>query len=113
MHEFWIATLGHNIIAPVINPRQILDIGCGTGGWAVDVAEDYPCSQVYGIDISPVQPAYVPYNCDFWLENVLNGSCFHDEKFDLIQSRMMVAGIPDWRWGKYVKEIWRMTKPGG
>jgi ubiquinone/menaquinone biosynthesis C-methylase UbiE len=113
MHEFWTVTLGHNILAPISKPRQILDIGCGTGVWAVEVAEEHPNCQIYGIDLSPVQPVYVPDNCDFWLENVLGGSCFHDEKFDLIQSRTMYDGIPDSRWGSYVAEMWRMTKPGG
>src|ERR1700686_1222245 len=113
MHDFWTATLGGNIIAPVSQPKQILDIGCGTGIWAVEVAEEYPHSQVYGIDLSPVQPMYVPENCDFGLENILNGSFFHDQKFDLIQSRMMFHGIADIQWPSYLAEIYRMTKPGG
>jgi ribosomal protein RSM22 (predicted rRNA methylase) len=28
--------------APVVDPQQILDIGTGTGIWAIDAAEDYP-----------------------------------------------------------------------
>jgi len=101
------------IIAPVKDPKEILDIGCGTGLWAVEVADEYPQSQVQGIDISPVQPLYVPDNCSFILENFLSGSSFHDEKFDLIQSRCIGAGIADNKWSKYISEIWRITKPGG
>jgi len=95
------------------NPKQILDIGCGTGIWAIEVADKFPGSQVYGIDISPVQPLYLPDNCHFHLENVLQGLSFHDEKFDLIQSRCLGASWPDRRWPGYVQEIYRMTKPGG
>src|ERR1700737_5019143 len=31
---------------------RILDVGCGPGGWAVDVAHSYPSREVVGIDIS-------------------------------------------------------------
>lgn len=94
-------------------PKQILDIGCGTGIWAIEVAEEYTSSEVFGVDLAPLQDVYVPENCTFHLENVLNGSIFPDEKFDLIQSRCLGPGIPDRRWGDYIMEIWRMTKPGG
>lgn len=93
-------------------PKQILDIGCGTGIWAIEVAEEYTSSEVFGVDLAPLQDVYVPENCTFHLENVLNGSIFPDEKFDLIQSRCLGPGIPDRRWGDYIAEIWRMTKPG-
>lgn len=114
MHEFWTLLFNdRRIIAPIAKPKEILDIGCGTGIWAIEVAEEVPQSHVYGIDLSPVQPLFVPDNCDFILENILRGSSFHDEKFDLIQSRCMGAGIPDHKWRVFLQEIWRLTKPGG
>jgi SAM-dependent methyltransferase len=114
MHEFWTLLFGDRLlIAPVENPKEILDIGCGTGLWASDVADEFSQSQVYGIDLSPVQLVYVAPNCSFRLENVLRGSTFHDEKFDLIQSRCIGAGISDDKWPPFIAEIWRLTKPGG
>src|ERR1700719_140566 len=94
MHEFWQATFSNQHILAPIQPREILDIGCG-------------------VDISPIQPVYVPGNCSFYLENALNGLSFHDQKFDLVQSRCLGAGIPDRNWRSYFREIWRVTKPGG
>lgn len=114
MHDFWTMTFsGRLILAPIEQPKQILDIGCGTGIWAMEVAEKFPSSEVYGVDLAPVQDVYIPENCTFHLENVLSGCLFHDEKFDLIQSRCIAPGIPDRRWQDYIKELWRMTKPGG
>jgi ubiquinone/menaquinone biosynthesis C-methylase UbiE len=113
MQEFWTYTLQKYILAPISNPRQILDIGCGTGSWAIEVADTFPSSQVYGIDISPVQPLYVPENCTFFLENVLNGLSFHDHQFDLVQSRCIGAGIRDGRWVEFMEEVWRVVRPGG
>src|SRR4051795_1295425 len=52
-------------LAPLENPTAILDVGTGTGIWAMDFADDYPGAQVVGIDLSPIQPNYVPPNLQF------------------------------------------------
>src|SRR5690349_18872644 len=38
--------------------RDVLDIGCGPGGWVQRVARDYPHMQVTGIDLSTTMIAY-------------------------------------------------------
>lgn len=38
------------IFPPVAAPTSILDCGCGSGNWAIDVAEEYPDSEVRIID---------------------------------------------------------------
>lgn len=35
------------------NPRRILDVGCGTGELAIKLAQEYPDSEIVGIDKSP------------------------------------------------------------
>ncbi|KAL1981644.1 hypothetical protein VTN96DRAFT_2358 [Rasamsonia emersonii] len=40
------------------NPRRILDLGTGTGLWAIDMAKKYPQATVIGTDLSPIQPAW-------------------------------------------------------
>lgn len=43
---------------------RALDVGTGTGIWAIDFADDYPACEVIGTDISPnLQPMFVPTNC--------------------------------------------------
>src|SRR5262245_44437567 len=32
--------------------RQVLDVGCGTGGWIIEAARTYPEMSLVGIDIS-------------------------------------------------------------
>jgi SAM-dependent methyltransferase len=39
-------------------PQRILDVGCGTGIWAIDAADKYPSAEVLGIDLSPLQPKW-------------------------------------------------------
>lgn len=38
------------------SPRRILDIGTGTGIYAIDIADEFPSAEVLGIDLSPIQP---------------------------------------------------------
>jgi ubiquinone/menaquinone biosynthesis C-methylase UbiE len=40
MHHLYSILLGGKLfVAPVQNPQRILDVGTGTGIWAIDVAE--------------------------------------------------------------------------
>lgn len=49
---------GHLHLAPLVSPGKILDIGTGTGIWAIEMGEEYPKSEITGIDLSPVQPSW-------------------------------------------------------
>ena len=57
-------------LAPLDQPQTILDIGTGTGIWALEMAEQYPNTRVIGTDLSPVQPFPVPDNVSFEIDDV-------------------------------------------
>lgn len=38
------------------SPQRVLDIGTGTGIWAIEFGDQFPSAQVIGNDLSPVQP---------------------------------------------------------
>jgi methylase of polypeptide subunit release factors len=64
-HEIMLLLLeGKLHLAPLSNPQKILDIGTGTGIWAIDMADKYPMSKVIGTDLRYLW---------FFFENLGNG----------------------------------------
>jgi Methyltransferase domain len=80
--------LGTNVLVPLSqNASNILDVGTGSGAWCVEVADEYPLVMVRGIDLSPVQPARIPLNCQFIVMDLNDGLLFDNESYDLVHSR--------------------------
>ncbi|CAJ2513253.1 Uu.00g013720.m01.CDS01 [Anthostomella pinea] len=78
--------------------RNVLDVGCGTGLWAMGVADSNPQAQVFGFDLSPVhlQPDMVPPNARFLIDDCNAEWGFAERPFDLIHTRALTPGIKDW-----------------
>ncbi|KAI1101772.1 S-adenosyl-L-methionine-dependent methyltransferase [Jackrogersella minutella] len=58
-------------LCPVIKPSRVLDVGTGTGVWAVEYARRNPDSEVLGIDLNPVPPPpFIVPNCHFAVADV-------------------------------------------
>lgn len=90
--------------------KSVLDVGCGTGVWAIEFAEEHPHAHVIGTDLSPVQPDFVPPNCEFLVDNADREWAF-TRKFDFIHARMLCMGIHDWR--RFFQQCWDNLNPGG
>ena len=66
IHRMFSISLDERLhIAPITTPRRILDLGTGTGIWAVEIAEKFPNASVIGNDLSAIQPRWVPPNLSF------------------------------------------------
>ncbi|OQV10633.1 Methyltransferase domain-containing protein [Cladophialophora immunda] len=96
--------------APVENPGEILDIGTGTGIWAIDVADRYPSARVLGIDLSPIQPGRVPPNCHFQISDFEDGWVF-ERRFDLIHGRLLIGSVSKPR--QLIRNAYEYLAPGG
>jgi ubiquinone/menaquinone biosynthesis C-methylase UbiE len=109
-------TLRGNYAAPTINPQEILDVGSGTGRWALEMATLFPQANVLGIDLTPPAPdaqAGLPDNLAFTQGNILEGLNFGDRTFDFTHLRLLLFAIPENRWPDVVRELVRVTRPGG
>ncbi|RDA83741.1 hypothetical protein CP532_3659 [Ophiocordyceps camponoti-leonardi (nom. inval.)] len=102
------------IFPPVNSPKRILDCGCGSGDWAVDVARRFPDCEVLGIDISPhIMPEDGPNNLEFQIDDLNGRFTFPSDHFDLVHSQMVAGGIHSNRWRSYIQDMIRVLRPGG
>ncbi|KAH8684141.1 S-adenosyl-L-methionine-dependent methyltransferase [Ilyonectria robusta] len=90
--------------------RNVLDVGTGTGAWALDFADEHPETQVIGVDLSPIQGDFAPPNLNFQVDDLEEPWTFH-VKFDFIYSRMMTAGLADWP--RFFEQAFENLTPGG
>ncbi|OHE95583.1 methyltransferase [Colletotrichum orchidophilum] len=88
----------------------ILDIGTGTGLWAVEMGDIFEHAEVHGNDLSAIQPKWVPPNVKFEIDDVESPWVAH-KKYDFIMCRYMTASIVDWP--KLVRNIYDHLNPGG
>ncbi|CAJ0552245.1 Ff.00g062240.m01.CDS01 [Fusarium sp. VM40] len=103
---------GKLTLAPIKEDMEkVLDVGTGTGIWAIDFADEHPNTEVIGTDLSPIQPSWVPPNVKFEIEDATNTWSWSDNTFDLVHMRYLIGSITDW--GALFKEAFRCCKPGG
>lgn len=101
---------GRLFLAPIVRPRRVLDLGCGTGIWAIQFADLYPEAIVVGVDLSPIQPDWVPPNCIFEVFDYDDDWTFGDE-FDFIHVGVMIGCITDL--DKLLRRALNHLRPGG
>ena len=107
--------LGSNYAAPLPpSTRSMLDVGCGTGLWLREMAQQFPHAQLTGLDLdlSSVKNGY-PMNCQFLTGNILQGLPFSDGRFDFVHQRLLVAALPARSWPMVARELARVTSPSG
>ncbi|KAI9733995.1 MAG: hypothetical protein M1834_002652 [Cirrosporium novae-zelandiae] len=110
-HHIFLLTLDNKLhLAPLKNPQNVLDIGTGTGIWAIEFADEYPSAQVTGTDLSPIQPTWAPPNCRFLIDDA-EEDWQYPEHFDYIHGRVLTSSFQDPV--KVFKEAYRYLKPGG
>lgn len=87
-----------------------LDLGTGTGIWAIDFADQHPETTVVGVDLSPMQSAWVPPNCKFEVDDFDTDWTFKT-KFDFIHGRMLLTSSADFP--KLFQRAFDSLRPGG
>jgi ubiquinone/menaquinone biosynthesis C-methylase UbiE len=103
--------------------QRILDVACGTGGWLIRMAKNYPTIPLLiGADVSQRMLDYaraqareqkVDDRVEFHQMDVLRRLEFPTDFFDLINQRFAMSYLRTWDWPKLLQEFQRVSRPGG
>jgi trans-aconitate methyltransferase len=102
---------GELYTAPIESaPKRALDVGTGTGIWAMDLADKFPDCHVTGTDLSAIQPIFVPQNLQFEIDDC-EQEWLYSKPFDFVHMRALGGSIADWP--KLLKRAYDNLVPGG
>jgi ubiquinone/menaquinone biosynthesis C-methylase UbiE len=99
----------------------LLDIGCGVGGWTLDVACRYRTMAVTGIDRNRSAIAYARTqalvrqvsNVTFMVMDAGLPLALADQTFDVITCRVLISSLVLEDWLPLLHECVRLARPGG
>jgi len=112
--NLWPDTSRRRLFIPLCESAgDILDFGCGAGGLAVALAENFPAKRIHAIDIGSNAGALIAQRkapVQFHRASVL-AAPFPDASMDLVISRFVIEHTiyPE----KLLSEAWRILRPGG
>ena len=105
------------------NFRHVLDVGCGSGGWLIEVAKTYPrISFLMGVDISNKMIEYaraealaqgVSNRVEFHVMDALGILEFPYDYFDLVNHRLGIGYLRTKDWPTLLHQYLRSVRPGG
>ncbi|KAF8861792.1 methyltransferase domain-containing protein [Acephala macrosclerotiorum] len=109
-HIFNLTFDGKLALAPISKPHMVLDMGTGTGIWALEFAAQNPSAVVLGTDLSAIQPDFIPSNCRFEVDDA-EDEWTYSSKFDYIHGRAMVTCFKNP--AAVFKKAYEALAPGG
>ncbi|ORE11545.1 S-adenosyl-L-methionine-dependent methyltransferase [Rhizopus microsporus var. microsporus] len=94
---------------------SILDVGCSSGVWIMDMMTEYPNCTYHGCDIVNVIDKKLSLKqFTFNYGNVTKRLPYEDNTFDFVHMRFFVLALnEEHEWPAAISEVIRVTKPGG
>jgi ubiquinone/menaquinone biosynthesis C-methylase UbiE len=116
--------MGGPLSSVVVDPstlRNIVDLGCGPGGWVLDVAFALPDAEVEGFDSSQPMVDYANArartqqlpNASFGAMDITHPFELPDAAFDLVNARFLMGVLKREAWQPFLDECHRILRPGG
>ncbi|KAK7039913.1 methyltransferase str2 [Favolaschia claudopus] len=105
------ALLGRLLPANVKDPKKILEIGAGGGGWAINVAKAHPGAEIIAADMNPLPDRPLPSNLQYKKVNALEPFPFPAGSFDVVHARLTMCHLIDGK--KVLTRLIDLLTPGG
>ena len=112
-HQAYLPALDNQLTVGLVprSAKRILDIGTGTGDWAIAMAERFQKAEIIATDITNAfQPASAPPNVFFELDDAQNEWAYN-EPFDFIHMRNLSGAFSNW--DAIYAEVSKNLKRGG
>jgi ubiquinone/menaquinone biosynthesis C-methylase UbiE len=101
--------------------RSVLDLACGPGSWALEVARAYPEMTITGVDLSKTMIDYARalaqvkllHNVDFAVMDVTVPLSFADASFDFVNGRLLSSFMRQGTWLPALREWARVLVAHG
>ena len=100
---------------------RVLDVACGAGSWALDLAFACPALRVVGVDRDAVligharASAHVQHlaNVHFTVADMFHMTNIPDDTFDLVHARFLAGAVEPEQWAPLLQELRRVCHGGG
>ncbi|KAI1796852.1 hypothetical protein LXA43DRAFT_984831 [Ganoderma leucocontextum] len=107
-----------------VPPKAVLDIGCGSGLWAIEAAKQWPEATVVGFDKRKIQPdlKQISLGIEYkdlskrvrWVHgDFLDPLPFESNHFDLVRICCIGLEVPEDSWQELLEECSRVLCRGG
>ncbi|MEC4885804.1 MAG: methyltransferase domain-containing protein [Scytonema sp. PMC 1070.18] len=107
------------IDAVKVQPRRILDLGCGTGSTTLMLKQAFPQTEVIGLDLSPYMLVRASHKSQsagldiHWRHGNAEKTGFPDASFDLVTASLLFHETPTAVSEAIVRECFRLLVVGG
>ena len=104
---------------PDLQPRRILDLGCGAGMSTLPLADAFPGAEIHGVDIAAPMLRYAHGRSEalgvpiHYSQQNAAETRFEDSSFDLIVSNLLLHEVPQKLTRRIIAECHRLLTPGG
>lgn len=103
--------------------ERVLDVGCGTGGWLIELARAFPdIKLLVGVDVSgamlktaraQAEAEGVNDRVEFQAMDALRMIEFPQQYFDLVNHRLCFSFLRTWDWPNLLQEYQRVARSNG